>query len=70
MRKNFPNEYITVLLDNAKIHRNTEAIHNLAKSVSVNVMYLPQYSPFLNPVEQLFNRIKRDLKSDQGTQTQ
>ena len=59
-----------MLLDNAKIHRNTEAIYNLSKSVGVNVMYLPQYSPFLNPVEQLFNRIKRDLKSDQGTMTQ
>ncbi len=70
LREKYPTFPITVLLDNAKIHRNTEAIGNLAKHHGVNVVYLTQYSPCYNAVEQHFNKIKRDLKADQGTMTQ
>jgi transposase len=55
-----------LLLDNARIHHATDSckklklstIAELAKKKNVELIYLPSYSPKLNPVEKCFSVIK------------
>lgn len=60
-------KFIThLLLDNARIHHATDSckklklltIAELAKKKKVELVYLPGYSPKLNPVEKCFSVIK------------
>ena len=57
----------TLILDNLSTHK----IHNVSRLLSargVGVRYLPPYSPDLNPIEQLFAKIKALLqKADART---
>jgi transposase len=52
---------IVLFLDNAKIHRTSEII-DVAKNVGVDLLFSAPYSPFLQPIEQLFNNLKRQLR--------
>ena len=55
-----------VFLDNASIHHVSHAI-TLIQSVGALVHFLPPYSPDLNPIEELFSKVKAVLKeSDQA----
>jgi hypothetical protein len=47
-------------LDNASIHHtnNVEAIFNDLCTFGYEVLFLPPYSPFLNPIEYAFSKIK------------
>jgi transposase len=51
-----------LIFDNAKIH-HSEAVRQfldtLRKGRGVEVLYLPPYSPFLNPIEYAFSKIKQ-----------
>ena len=58
----FPNPRSVFVMDNARIHYYKPFIA-LFKLIGVRVITLPAYSPFLNPIELLFNRLKADLKS-------
>jgi transposase len=35
----------------------------MGESVGANVLYLPPYSPDLNPIETVFSQVKSDLKN-------
>jgi transposase len=50
---------ITLVLDNAKYQRN-EAVKALAKSLSIELLFLPSYSPNLNLIERLWRFTKRE----------
>ena len=52
-----------MLMDNAPIHHGA-ALEEIARQLNVTLVYLPQQSPFLNPVEQLFNALKRILREE------
>ena len=52
-----------VLLDNATIHHTQRAIE-LIQSVGAIVHFLPPYSPDLNPIEELFSKVKSCLKEN------
>ena len=54
-----------VILDNATVHHSDEIVR-LIRSVGADVIFLPPYSPFLNPIEQYFNIYKRTLKKLQN----
>ena len=48
-------------MDNAVIHKQSLVLET-ARRMKVNVLFNAEYSPWLNPVEQLFNDIKRKLR--------
>lgn len=51
---------IVLLMDNAVIHKHSQVLET-ARKMKVNVLFNAEYSPWLNPIEQLFNFVKRSL---------
>ncbi|KAG9394344.1 DDE superfamily endonuclease [Carpediemonas membranifera] len=47
-----------IILDNARIHKDEERINNLSRIYDVRIVFLPPYSPFLNPIEVVFGQVK------------
>lgn len=52
-----------VILDNLSAHK-VEGVVDAIKSAKSKVRYLPPYSPDLNPIEQLFSKIKSMVRSE------
>ena len=50
-----------VILDNLATHRNAEAAKAI-KQAGCWFLYLPPYSPDLNPIEQAFSKLKAHLR--------
>ncbi len=46
-----------LIMDNATFHKGEE-IENLIKSSGINLIYLPTYSPDLNPIEKKWAQVK------------
>lgn len=53
-------EYIIVVLDNLRSH-HTAAVENAAFDLGIFLVFLPPYSPDLNPIEFIWKTIKRFL---------
>ena len=51
-----------VVMDNLSCHKTTE-VERLIRSVGAEVRYLPAYSPDLNPIEQMFSKLKEFLRA-------
>ena len=52
------NKPIVILMDNAVIHK-TPVVYNTAKRMNATLLLNAEYSPWFNPIEQLFNRLKK-----------
>jgi transposase len=52
-----------VILDNASIHHTARPVE-LIQSVGALVHYLPAYSPDLNPIEEMFSKVKACLQEN------
>jgi len=50
-----------VVIDNLGSHRG-KAIRRIIRSVGARLFFLPKYSPDLNPIEQLFAKLKHWLR--------
>ncbi len=50
-----------LVMDNVPFHK-TELVKNLIQSHGHHAIFLPPYSPFLNPIENLFNQWKNFIK--------
>ena len=50
-----------VVLDNLAAHR-VEGVRQAIKAAGASILYLPPYSPDLNPIEQLFAKLKALLR--------
>lgn len=50
---------VTVVLDNAKYQR-CELVQALARGLGMELLYLPPYSPNLNPIERLWRFVKKE----------
>ena len=50
-----------VILDNAKVHYDEDTI-DMIENTGAGVMYLPPYSPELNPIENIWSKAKSYLK--------
>lgn len=55
----------TVILDNYSIHINSR-IRELIEAKDCRLLFLPTYSPDLNPIENAFSKIKALLKQAQA----
>jgi len=57
-----------LILDNARIHHAVllePTWRILSEHYNIDHLYLPPYSPFLNPIELLFNGMKANMKGEQ-----
>ena len=54
-------ETINLILDNYSVHRS-EFIKTIAEILNIKLIYLPPYSPHLNPIEQLWRKMKNIIK--------
>jgi transposase len=48
-------------MDNATIHRHSKVLET-AKRMHASVLFNAQYSPWINPIELLFNHLKRKFR--------
>jgi len=51
-------------MDNASIHKHG-SVYETVRKFKANVLLNAQYSPWLNPIEQLFGCIKRKLRQSE-----
>lgn len=54
-------ETINLILDNYSVHKS-EFIKIIAEILNIKLIYLPPYSPHLNPIEQLWRKMKNITK--------
>lgn len=52
-----------VVMDNLSAHK-VEGVAQAIKNVGATIRYLPPYSPDLNPIEQLFSKLKWLIRSE------
>jgi transposase len=52
-------EPVTVVLDNARYQRNQE-VEDLAKTLNIELLFLPGYSPNLNLIERLWKFVRKE----------
>lgn len=50
-----------IILDNASFHKDEE-LYNLVAQYDCELIYLPPYSPDLNPIEKFWANFKRNLR--------
>lgn len=65
VNKLFPNcleseKRIVIIIDNFSVHK-TYLSRIVCKILNIKLIYLPKYSPFLNPIEQLWRTMKNIL---------
>ena len=53
---------MTVVLDNARVHKTSEVIHKISNTFE-NVTFIPPYTPQFVPVELFFGMIKSKIRS-------
>lgn len=61
--KNLHSKRVVLFMDNAAIHKYSEVLET-AKKFRVDVLFNAQYSPWLNPIEQLFGQMKKRIRAD------
>ena len=59
----WPDPESVLVMDNAPIH-HTERIEQMCFDAEVILLYLPPYSPDLNPIEESFADVKALMKRD------
>ena len=52
---------VTLIMDNVRFHHLTE-VTELIAAKGAKILFLPAYSPFLNPIENMFNQLKHYIK--------
>lgn len=57
----WPEPKSVLIVDNASIH-HSERIQQLCDDAGVVLLYLPPYSPDLNPIEEFFGELKRYIQ--------
>ena len=55
----------TVVMDNINFHKSPK-VKELIESVGANILFLPTYSPDLNPIEHYWFKIKNEIRKVVG----
>lgn len=50
-----------LVLDNLRVH-HSQAVKELLSQAGVKTLYLPPYSPDLNPIERMFSKVKNTVR--------
>ena len=58
IRQKNPNKEIVIFCDNFNSHK-ANYTKKIAEDISINLVFLPKYSPDLNPIEYIWKSIKR-----------
>jgi transposase len=66
--QNMSSDVIYIVLDNAKYNRCYE-VQDLAKSLNIELIYLPPYCPNLNLIERLWKYFKKKVMKNHYYQT-
>ena len=53
-----------MVMDNASIHHADQIVDSL-EDLGVLVYFLPPYSPDLNPIEELFSKVKSAMRANE-----
>ena len=61
---NGTNQRSVVVMDNASIHHTDEVVRTIQESGAI-IRFLPPYSPDLNPIEEVFSKVKNFLKRNE-----
>ena len=61
---NTADKTVVLLMDNAVIHKHSIVLET-ARKMKVNILFNAEYSPWLNPIEQLFGTVKDKIKKDE-----
>ena len=64
----FPVPCSVLVMDNAQIHHNGR-VANIVEAAGCLILYLPPYSPNLNPIEKGFSVFKSTLRRHEGLMT-
>lgn len=67
-RKNPDEEHLYLVLDNAPYNR-AKSLRRLAKRLRIKILYLPPYSPNLNPIERLWKFMKKKMMANRHYET-
>ena len=51
-----------IIMDNAKFHKSEET-QSIVKEKGASILFLPPYSPDLNPIERYFGVLKKNFRS-------
>ena len=62
--RNPDEEKIYLILDNAPYNRSY-VVRDLAKELNIRILYLPPYSPNLNPIERLWKFVKKKVMANE-----
>jgi len=60
IRRKNPEKKIAIVLDNFRSHKTKKA-QILAKKLKIILVFLPPYSPDLNPIEYIWKSLKRAI---------
>ncbi len=60
-KRNSPERPVLLVLDNVRFHYNPLALL-LLEEAEVQVLFLPPYSPDLNPIEEMWSKVKHRLR--------
>ncbi|MDR0913028.1 MAG: transposase [Methanobrevibacter sp.] len=54
---------INIVLDNYTVH-HAEIIQNITNAININLIYLPKSASDLNPIEDVWRKIKREVSGE------
>ena len=60
----WPGPRSVLIMDNHSIHHSDE-LTEMCEAAGVHLLYLPPYSPDLNPIEQSFSQLKKWMRRNQ-----
>jgi len=54
---------LNIVLDNYRVHK-TKLVEKIAEILNINLIFLPPYSPDLNPIEDVWREIKNKISNN------
>jgi transposase len=60
----FPERFSVLVMDNHSIHRSEE-LREACQEKGIHLLFLPAYSPDMNPIEQSFSQLKSWMRRNQ-----